>query len=254
MGFRLTTLSYSIGMGAGALLYTNYFYHNYIVGAFHQFPEPVAKQMRKAIYFTNISLEPKMAIKYYLEALRVAEEIGMDPFSNEIIGVKVQLAALLEKVHNYQRAIEVLEMVKSDNLKWMEIRGNREGKEAQRTRVLMYTIRVSVKLGELYAGQHVLKKEKAEEALVWAVTTMLKEHERREKEGVKPEEGDWVSLEEQGAALECMYGCAIDEVSRLTHSSTCSPLRGGKYPLLGGSFILTSHCIITTEDLPYSCP
>jgi hypothetical protein len=159
--------------------------------------------MRKAIYFTNISLEPKNAVKYYLEALRVAEEIGMDPFSNEIIGVKVQLAALLEKVHNYQRAIDVLEIVKSDNLKWMEVLGNKQGNEGKRTRVLMYTVRVSVKLGELYANQYVLEKEKAEESLVWAVTTMLKEHQRREKEGVKAEEGDWLSPEEQGAAVEC---------------------------------------------------
>jgi hypothetical protein len=166
--------------------------------------------MRKAIYFTNIDLQPKMAIKHYLEALRVAEEIGMDPFSNELIGVRVQLAALLEKVHNYQRAIEVLEMVKSDNLRWMKARGDMPGQEAKRTRVLMYTVRVSVKLGELYAGQHVLEKEKAEEALVWAVTTMLKEHERREKEGMKPEEGDWLSPEEQGAALECLYIQVID--------------------------------------------
>jgi hypothetical protein len=206
-------LLHSIAIGGGFLMYTNYFYHNYIIGAFHKFPEPVAKQMRKAIYYTNISLEPKNAVKYYREALRVADEIGMDPFSDEIIGVKVQLAALMEKVHHYQKAIDILEIVKSDNLKWMEALGNKQGNEAKRTRVLMYTVRVSVKLGELYANQYVLEREKAEESLVWAVTTLMKEHQRREKEGVKPEEGDWLSPEEQGGALECMCSWVLEKSS-----------------------------------------
>jgi hypothetical protein len=35
--------------------------------------EPVAKQMRKALYYTSRSLEPKLAVKYYREALNVAD-------------------------------------------------------------------------------------------------------------------------------------------------------------------------------------
>lgn len=194
----------SITIGGSALLYTNYYYHNYIIGAFHKFPEPVAKQMRKALYYTNISLEPKNAVKYYREALRVADEIGMDPFSDEIIGVKIQLAALMEKCQQYQKAIDILEIVKADNLKWMEALGNKPGNEGKRTRVLAMTTRVSVKLGDLYANEYVLEKEKAEECLVWAVETVLKEQQRRDTEGIKPGEGDWISAEEQGGALEGM--------------------------------------------------
>jgi hypothetical protein len=36
-------------------------------------PETVAKQMRKALYYTNQSLEPKLAVKYYREGLHVAD-------------------------------------------------------------------------------------------------------------------------------------------------------------------------------------
>lgn len=206
----------SIIVSGSLLLYTNVFYNNYIIGAFHQFPEPVAKQMRKALYYTNMAPDTKLALKYYKEALRVADEIGMDPFSDEIIGVKIQVAALMEKVQQYQRAIDVLEIVKADNLKWMEKLGDKPGNEAKKTRVLKMTVRVSVKLGELYANEYVLEKELAEDRLVWAVETVLREQQRREKEGVKPEEGEWFSVEEHRGALESRWNCISIRLTQLT--------------------------------------
>jgi tetratricopeptide (TPR) repeat protein len=186
-------------------MYSNYIYQNYIIGAFHKFPEPVAKQLRKALYYTNISLEPREAVKYYKEALRVADEIGMDPFSDEIIGVKIQLASLMERIQQYKKAIDILEIVKADNLRWVEELGSKPGNEGKRTRVLWKTVGVSVKLGELYANEYVAEKEVAEERLVWAVETVLKELQRREKEGVKHDEGEWMSPEEIGGSLEGQY-------------------------------------------------
>jgi hypothetical protein len=80
---------HSILFGAGSLVYTNYIYNSYIIGAFSKFPEPVAQKLRRALYYTNISLSPKEAVKYYGQALAVADELGMDPFSDEILGVKI---------------------------------------------------------------------------------------------------------------------------------------------------------------------
>jgi hypothetical protein len=160
--------------------------------------------MRKALYYTNISFEPKNAIKYYKEALRVADEIQMDPFSDEIIGIKVQIAGLFEKCQEYQKAIDVLEIVKSDNLKWMDLLGKKEGNEGKRTRVLTWCVKVSVKLGDLYGCPYILETEKAEESLVWAVETVMGEKKRREVEGVKEGEGEWLSDEEEGGSLEGM--------------------------------------------------
>ncbi|KUJ15906.1 uncharacterized protein LY89DRAFT_587390 [Mollisia scopiformis] len=202
--FSVSAAVILIGIGATALLYVNDFYHNYIIGAFHKFPPPVAKELRKALYYTNISLEPKNAVKYYKEALRVADEIGMDPFSDEIIGVKIQLAALMEKLQLYKKAIDILEIVKRDNLRWVDELGNLPGNEGKRTRVLGKTVGISVKLGELYANEYVKEKGAAEERLVWAVETVLKEQQRRESEGVKPGEGEWLSPEEIGGSLEAL--------------------------------------------------
>lgn len=134
----------------------------------------------------------------------MADEVGMDPFSDEIIGVKIQLAAFMEKIQRYKQAIDILEIVKADNLLWMEKRGSIPGNEGKRTKVLGKTVGVSVKLGELYANEYVKQMENAEKSLVWAVETVLKETQRREKEGVKEGEGEWMTPEQNGGALEAL--------------------------------------------------
>ena len=199
----LTLTAPSILFGMGALVYTNYVYDSYIVGAFHNYPEPVAMKLRRALYYTNQDLQPKEAVKYYRQALEVADELGMDPFSNEILGVKFQLASLMEKIQQYQKAIDILEIVRSDCLKWIEKLGGKEENRGKRTRVLGKTVSTSVKLGDLYAILQ--EQETAEARLVWAVETVLKEQRRRETEGIKEGEGEWMSNEEIGGALECTH-------------------------------------------------
>lgn len=190
--------------GMGMLVYVNYFYQTYIIADFAAYPEPVAAKLRRALYYTNIDLQPKNALKYYRQALNLAEEMGLDPFSDELLGVKFQVSHLFEKIHQYQKAIDVLEIVRGDCLKWMEVLGGKEGNEGKRTRVLRKTISVSLKLGEYYANEQVGDQEAAEERLVWAVTALLKEQKRREDEGVKEGEGPWMSNEEIGGSLEAL--------------------------------------------------
>jgi len=186
----------------GSLIWVNYIYQVYIIGDFAAYPEPVAAKLRRALYYTNIDLQPKLALKYYRQAILMAGEMGIDPFSDPIIGVKIQLAAMFEKCHAYEQSIGVLEILRKDNVKWLEEHGQDEGMQGKRTSILGKTIGVSVKLGELYALPYVQKKEEAEERLIWAVTAVLKEQKRREDEGVKEGEGEWMSNEEIGGALE----------------------------------------------------
>ncbi|KAK4981500.1 hypothetical protein LTR28_003088, partial [Elasticomyces elasticus] len=79
-----------------------------------------AQKLRRALFYTNSQLEPKEAVKYYKQALQIADEMGMDPFSDEILGVKIQVAALMEKIQNFPKAIEVLEIVRGDCLQWVD--------------------------------------------------------------------------------------------------------------------------------------
>ncbi len=163
--------------------------------------------MRKALYYTNISLEPNNAVKYYKESLRVAAEVGMHPFSDEVLGIKIQLAYLMEKIFHFDKAIMILEIIKRDNLKWVEEyekNGWKEEGRGDRTRILAKAVAISIKLGELYSNKYVLEKEKAEESLIWGVETVIREKKRREDEGVKPGEGDWMSDEEIGGSFEAL--------------------------------------------------
>ncbi|GAB7358851.1 hypothetical protein MBLNU230_g4074t1 [Neophaeotheca triangularis] len=208
--FRSNPISMTVATGAilfGIFSwgYVHYINQTYIIGAFHKFPDPVAKKLRKALYFTNIDLRPKEALKFYKQALQVAEELGMDPFSDEIMGVKIQVAALMEKLQQWSKAIQVLEILRADSLEWLRQFGEREHNKEKRTRVLAKCVAMSVKLGELYAQPAIYDRDAAEERMVWAVETALKESQRRESLGVKAEEeGEWLSPEEQGAAFESL--------------------------------------------------
>jgi hypothetical protein len=186
----------------GMLGYANYIYLTYILGAFHKFPEEVAKPLRRAMFYTNIQEDPQKALKWFKESLRVIDEINMDPFSDEVLGVKFQLAALFEKYHNHGLAIQVLEQVRTDCFKWVELFGDKHKNDGERTRVLAKTVAIALKLGSLYSCATVDDQEAAEAVLVSAVQTMLSEKQRREKEGEEEGEGPWGTDEENGATLE----------------------------------------------------
>ena len=203
--YQVSLAGACIVFASGCIVYANYLYQSYIIASFHKYPEPVAQKLRRALYFTNSDLQPKEALKYYKQALEIANEIGMDPFSEEIMGVKIQVAALMERIQNWPKAIEVLEILKRDCLQWEELLGRLDRNKAKRTRVLKTTIAVSIKLGELYSNEYVHDPKTAEERLVWAVETTLREKARRDAADTNPtDEGDWMTDDEIGASLEAL--------------------------------------------------
>lgn len=201
-----------IALASASLIYVNYYYQTYIIGAYHNFPEEVAKKLRRAIYFSTTDLNPQEAVKYYRQAAQVAEELGMDPFSDEVMGIKIHVAGLMERIQQFGKAVEVLERVRGDNLKWLELYSERKEEfdrdpdmRKKRTRILAKTVGISVKLGEHYANPAVWDRDMALERLVWAVETVEKEKRRRQEVGATQEsDGQWMTDDEQGAALEAL--------------------------------------------------
>lgn len=199
-------------IGSSSIIYVNYYYQTYIIGAYHNFPEDVAKKLRRAIYYSTTDLNPQEAVKYYRQALQVADEIGMDPFSDEIMGVKIHVAALMEKCEQIPKAIEVLERIRNDNFRWLdkfredERENMKDGHlRRKRTRILAKTVALSVKLGEHYASGVVWDRDMAVERMTWAVETVEKEKRRRRAAGATDEsDGPWMTDEEQGAAMEAL--------------------------------------------------
>lgn len=132
--------------GIIAFAYISYVEVTQIQPQYHNFPPPVTKALRKAVYYTEIDLNPAKALKAYKDALRIAVEMGMHPFSDEILGIKLQVAMMLEKAGLVKPAVDVLERTKSEALKWIEEGRAAEGSPAAMEKV---TQQVKVKLDEV---------------------------------------------------------------------------------------------------------
>ena len=126
----------------------------------------------------------------------------MDPLGDEVLGIRVQVALLLQKVDRHDLAARVLEAARGEFVRWLRERGDQPELAGRRNHVLQKAVALSVKLGEIYADVHLADREMAEERLVWAVETVLGEMKRREEEGVKEGEGEWMSDQEIGGSLE----------------------------------------------------
>jgi tetratricopeptide (TPR) repeat protein len=213
---------------------------------YHNFPPKVAKALRKALYYTEIDLNPHKALASYKDALRqaVAEE-GMHPYSDEVLGIRLQVAAMLEKAGLIKPAVKVLEQTKQDALAWVEegrrkkalsdreTRGKTEDKlgaahpdvqemlqkedweERQRDKALKKVIGIELELAQLYFSDHMQDPKKAEAAQVAAVELCLKEMRRRQSLGlpavVSSDDNTWLSLTEVASAMTDLAQTYFDQ-------------------------------------------
>lgn len=166
----------------------------------HNYPEPVSAELRQGLYHAMYD-KPQDAMKHFRSALEKCMELGMDPLSDEVTGIKIELAGMLEKYGVADKTITILEHVLDEVVAGAKTQPN----GSERTRLLKRGVSVGFKLGALY--QELKRPVQAEEALVWSVETMLKERRRRETENTEAEEeGEWLSDEEVGMALENLAG------------------------------------------------
>ncbi|KAL2826124.1 hypothetical protein BDW59DRAFT_145541 [Aspergillus cavernicola] len=193
---------------------------------YHKFPPAVAKSLRTAVYYTDVDLQPQQALTAYKEALKTAIGIGMHPYSDEVLGIRIQVATMLEKAGLVKPAIEVLERTRAETLIWVEhgreqlaVRKEEEEKrteelgetppgqkleientqfaemaeetkkrdeyeERQQDKAIKKAVGMSIKLSDLYAGDHIQDPKKAQAAQEAAVELCLKELARRESLGL----------------------------------------------------------------------
>jgi len=210
-------------IGATVYVLVTYYYAE----QFTRYPKPIAQSLRRALYYSNHAPDPKLALKYYQRALQQCDELHLDFFSDEVMGIKFQMAAWSEKIGSYDNAIKILESQLGECKRWVQVMEQAvkdgtaqdsirpapegDGQEyaptletlwGKRTRILAKAVGISAKLGALYADEHVMKPEIAHERLEWGVETALKEVQRRSVDGLKEGEGDWLSPEAMGGALE----------------------------------------------------
>ncbi|OOF95069.1 hypothetical protein ASPCADRAFT_515583 [Aspergillus carbonarius ITEM 5010] len=231
----------SVAAASGIFAYIAYVEATQVAPQYHKFPPPVAERLRTAVYYTEVDLNPHKAIKAYKEALHLAGELHMHPFSDEVMGIKLQVASTLEKAGLVPKAIDVLEKIRADACQWTHKsiqnqprRGAESPEEAKKKGVeaaepldadpaileayekmkeleayeaqqldktLAKIVGISMKLADLYWSDYVQNDAKAEEALEFAVDFSLREMQRRAKAGLPLGGGNWMTLGEIATAL-----------------------------------------------------
>jgi tetratricopeptide (TPR) repeat protein len=220
------------------IFYVDYWYNR---PQYAKFPPAVAKPLRLAVYYTEIKLEPAKALELYKQALRIAlDEERLHPYSKEVLGIKIQASAMLQKAGLLNSAIQVLEQTAKEALAWVE-EGRRRSElrekqlsprptrdnsttsdeddqlqqaEAQEERLRSLTLQkvvgMQMRLGELYEQNH--NRQKALESQEAAVNLCVKEMNRRQNIGLPvsanrseaeaEEEDGWMDSKTLAFALE----------------------------------------------------
>ncbi|KAI9039938.1 TPR domain protein [Aspergillus affinis] len=217
---------------------------------YHKFPPPVVQSLRTAVYYTEVDLNPPKALEAYKKALHIAVEMGMHPFSDEVVGIKLQVAMMLEKAGLAKPAVEVLERTKKEVLQWVEEGRKKEEEDAkkgekkeevalevtdpelleeqrkmqeveayehvQRDKALKKAVGIEMKLAELYSSDHIQEDAKGEAAQVAAVELCLEEMRRRQRLGLPVGGGSqdndaWLNLTEIATALSDLASRYTDQ-------------------------------------------
>ncbi|KAL4972743.1 hypothetical protein BDW66DRAFT_143583 [Aspergillus desertorum] len=199
---------------------------------YHKFPPEVVKPLRQAVYYTDVVLQPQTAMKYYKEALKAAAQVGLHPFSDEVLGIKLQVADMLERSGNVTPAIKVLENTKKEILQYVElgrkkaaeqkkaqdehmkefekeskqrhaqtdikfkidnpdfidtyeqIKALDEYDQQQQDKAMKKAVGISLKLGQLYASDHIQDFKKSEAAHESAIELSMNELKYRQSAGL----------------------------------------------------------------------
>lgn len=218
-------------VGAGAfLVYAFYFQTMEINTRMSRFPEPVAKELRKALYFTEVNMEPQKAIEHYRAALKASHEVGLHPYSDEVIGIKLQAADMYVRAGYHQQAIHLLSRTGVEALRWVNrsrrrLAAGMPGKDLSKhpepnvqelfgpsvedyeiqynmtTRVVKKLIGIHLLVADIFDDEYIRDPHEAFSSRQAALRTFTQEVKDREKRGLPPtatpEEGDsWLNAEE----------------------------------------------------------
>lgn len=169
---------------------------------FSVYPERVGLKIRRAMYYTDVEPDAAQAFKAHNQGLAMAQAEGMDSLGDEVLGQKAEFARCLEKFNRPDEAIRLLDEAKRATLKWIRDHQDEPEHSTRRTRLLLWAVKLSMAMAGYYAHDAIRNEQKVEENLVWSVETGLREHQRRQREGVREREGDWLTPDEMGSQFE----------------------------------------------------
>lgn len=159
----------------------------------------------------------------------------MDPYSAEVIGIRLRKAEMLEKFGRAARAVEVLEnVVEECQKKLATIDAETQNTAAKstdklRASMLKNVIRCQVKIATLYESDYLRDQERAKATLSDAVGLLVKETQDPQTQGFSENNAAGLPLEEIASMLSQMgdlYAVSGEEANAVqVYMLTLSPLR-----------------------------
>lgn len=199
------------------------------------YPPNVEQQLRLALAAIHVKPDPEKSEYHFNIALLKAQEADMDPYSAEVIGIRLRKAEMLEKFGRAARAVEVLEnVVEECQKKLATIDAETQNTAAKstdklRASMLKNVIRCQVKIATLYESDYLRDQERAKATLSDAVGLLVKETQDPQTQGFSENNAAGLPLEEIASMLSQMgdlYAVSGEEANAVqVYMLTLSPLR-----------------------------
>ena len=214
------------------------------------YPPPVEERLRLALHFTHVQPDGPKAIRYFQEALSIAAGHGMDPFSNEAMGLRIRYAQMLEDFGRGLQAAEIVKSIVNDyeeelfevdrqllsystapatRPQGVSNSGTSRSSEYSRSNLVKGLIQAQVKLASLYASDHIQNPRLAKESLSEAINLLVRETKDASSKGLSEDNNAALTYEEIAAIFSQMgdlYATTGEESNAVqTYMLALEPLR-----------------------------
>lgn len=230
------------GSAASAILLTVMAYNEYRHKAKPSpFPPAVEERLRLALHYTHISPDPEVASQYFMQAIEKAEEVGMDPFSKESIGIRVRFSQMLEEFGHVKASIEILDGIVKDfeqrvaeldelrAVKTETLSEEQNNVAELRKELIKGIVSIKIKISSQYESDYVQDSTMAKQTLSDAVGLVVKETKNPQLNSLTEDNGAGLSSGEIAAMLSQLgdlYATSGEEENAIQlYMLTLQPLR-----------------------------
>ncbi|EXJ91404.1 hypothetical protein A1O1_04516 [Capronia coronata CBS 617.96] len=230
-----------IGALGSVSLFTVMAYNEYMRGKTSAYPPAVEEQLRQALHYCHVKPDPEASAQYFMEAIKKADEVGMDPFGKEAMGIRIRFAQMLEEFGHVKAAIEILDGITKDlqqklaevdeqlSLKSDKPSDGDVAKAEQRKALVKGIIQNKVKVSSLYESDYIQDRTMAKQTLSDAVALVVKETKDPQLKGFTDDNGAGLTTGEIAAMLSQMgdlYATTGEEANAVqVYMLTLQPLR-----------------------------
>jgi len=189
------------------------------------YPLPVEQRLRLALHYTHISPDPETASSYFVDAIKKAEELGMDPYSKEFVGIRIRFSEMLETFGHMRAAIEILNDVTKEfeqrlaefdhgsqpipNTELLQASSGENGAIDEqpmdlRKQLIKTIIQAKVKLSSMWESEYMQDSNMAKQTLSDAVGLIVKETKDPQLNGFTEDNNAGLTTGEIAAILSQM--------------------------------------------------